>query len=213
MTEQNTPPANPAATPPDEETLTIPKGAFAERLARHHRTQLRETFGTEDATELKSRLERLAAYEAAEEERRKAQMTEIERAKAEAEEARVRAAKLEQELDARAFEARVAAACAAKGIRNTEYAMFSVIQAAESLGEGGSLDLDSYLAERLADPMTRAALGVESAPPVVATPATTTPVTSPGAAPPPPGVAPPAPSAFDLDTKAWAARKQALGLR
>lgn len=203
----------PPGVPPAEEVLTIPKGAFAERLARHHRTQLREAFGTEDPAEVKAKLERLAAMEAEAEASKRAQLSEIERMRLEAQEATTRAAALQEELDARAFEARVSAAAAKAGVRNVDYAMFEVIRHTERLPDGQSLDLEQFLTERLADPMSRAAFGVAEAVTPVPTGATTTPLGTPPLPPPPGGATGAPPDAFGMDGRAWAARKSALGLR
>ena len=68
--------------PEDAELLELSKSALEKRLARHSRTELKAHFGTDNPNEIKKKLERLAKYEADEEERKRAEMTEREKMQA-----------------------------------------------------------------------------------------------------------------------------------
>jgi hypothetical protein len=67
------------AIPDDVDLIEMPRRALDSRLARHTKAELKTRFGTSDVEEIKTKLDRLATLEAAEEERKRAQMSEQDR--------------------------------------------------------------------------------------------------------------------------------------
>lgn len=65
--------------PEDAELLELSKTALEKRLARHSRAELKAHFGTDNASEIKKKLDRLAKFEQDEEERKRAEMSEREK--------------------------------------------------------------------------------------------------------------------------------------
>lgn len=65
--------------PEGAELLELSPTALTKRLNRHSKAQLRKAFGTDDADEIKKKLEKLAELEASEEKRKQAEMSEVER--------------------------------------------------------------------------------------------------------------------------------------
>jgi len=68
--------------PEGAELLELSPRALTARLDRYTKKQLREKFGTEDFDDIKGKLDRLAKFEADEETRKRAEMTELEKHKA-----------------------------------------------------------------------------------------------------------------------------------
>lgn len=160
-----------------EDVITIPKAAFEERLARAKRSQLRE-LGFSSPEELQGALEAAKQLQAEQEERRKAEMSELERLKEEAAQEVARRKALESQLAEERFNGQVAAACSKLGITNLDFASYQVSRAASKLGAGEELSIESYLAEqRDAQP---AAFGIKVAQsaPVTTTATTEKPVSS-----------------------------------
>lgn len=73
--------------PADAELIQLSKGALKSRLARATRSELKERFGTDNPDEIKAKLDKLATFEAQQEEQRLASLSELERER----EARVKA--------------------------------------------------------------------------------------------------------------------------
>lgn len=65
--------------PADAELLQLSKKALGSRLERHTRKELKERFGTDNPDDIKAKLDRLAEFEAKQEEQRLAQMSELDR--------------------------------------------------------------------------------------------------------------------------------------
>lgn len=181
-----------------------------ERLERAKKAFLKETTGLSDAKAVAEKLKRLEALEKAKEEAERASLTEQERLKADAQAAEERAQKAIQERDAIAFESRISRICAELGVTNVEYAMWSIARAAEELDDDGKLDAKAHLQGLLKDSSSRAALGASGAGETKKTGATTTATTK---ADPKSGETESATkSAFDLDAKAWRAKRELLGI-
>lgn len=210
---QPAPPATGAAgaTGTEEELRFDPK-SFQARLDRHSKSVLKD-LGFESPEAAKAAREKLAAMEKAEEERKLAEMTEIDRLKAQlaAKEAAEAAAKAA--LAAEQFTAKLERSCFAKGAKNTAFARFLVEQAKANAG-GADIDVDAVLDAALKDESTKAALGIVTAPPVVTVPPTTTPQNPQGVAPQPPPAGNPSPakSVKEMSPDEWRAWKQAHGM-
>lgn len=205
-------PAGGAPSGEGAESLTFDPKSFQARLDRHARSVL-SGIGFESPEAAKAAREKLAALEKAEEERKLAEMTEIDRLKAQlsAKEAAEAAAKAA--LEAEKFTARLERSCFAKGAKNTGYARFLVEQARSAAG-GAEVDVDAILDAALKDDASKAALGIATPAPVVTTPATTTP-TAPGSAapvPPAPGSGNGVKSVKDMNPDEYAVWKRSMGL-
>ncbi len=61
--------------PEDAELLQLSKAALSKRLARHTKKELRARFGTDDAADIKAKLDRLDEFETKAEEERRKQLT------------------------------------------------------------------------------------------------------------------------------------------
>jgi hypothetical protein len=201
------PPAPPSPpTPPtpgaDDEPATAPKWLNM-RLDQVKRSTLK-ALGFDSEDQAKERLGALKKLEDEAEDRRKAQLSEVEREK----EARLAAERdrdaARQRADATERASKVTRACAERGIKNLDYAEY-VLAKAELTADFGKL-LDGMIAER---PDLKAALQL-----TVPTTTTTPPNTTDGKPPPPP--APPAPPSADamaMKPDDWAAERRRLGIR
>jgi hypothetical protein len=151
--------------------------------------------------------ERLGAYKKLEDEaedRRKAQLSEVEREK----EARLAAERdrdaARQRADATERASKVTRACAERGIKNLDYAEF-VLSKAELTADFGKL-LDGMIAER---PDLKAALQL-----TVPTTTVTPPNTTDGKPPPAPNQpAPPSTDAMAMKQDEWDRERARLGIR
>lgn len=94
--------------PEDAEIVEMPLKALKRRLSKHTNAELKAQFGTSDAAEIKKKLARADELEKAEEDRKKAAMTEAEKKDAELAEYKARAEKAERReraiYQARSFE-------------------------------------------------------------------------------------------------------------
>ena len=187
---------------------------FNERLARHARSYIKDTFGLTD-DEVKARIARADELEKTEQARKDAELTEAQRREQELARERERAANLEKELERTKLEKHIASTCVGLGIASVDYAEFLIEKKAASLPDGEQLDIRAYLEEELKNPARRSALGIPESPiQPVPDPANTIP--KPDQSPPPP----PAPGAgntgpadaFALDDQAWQKRKGELGI-
>lgn len=211
--------APPAASPePAEDTVTLTTKQLNDRMERAVRSFLKRELGAESADEIKAARGKLADLERAEEERRKAAMSEQEKLQAELAEAR----KAAEAASAAAEQARVdlhlTKLFARHGVRNPDYATWRIMDKLNQLPDSEELDEEAYLRELLSDQRERIALGVEAlaeAPPAprkVEVPPTTTASTA-GAPKPPATNAATAPrSAYDLNPGEWSRRKAELGI-
>lgn len=163
---------------------TLTHEQFKERMERANAKQLKKLFGTSNVDELTQRFKRLSELESAEEERKRQEMTEMERHKADLEAEKAARAKTEEELAEVKFDAHVSGICASLGVKNIDYAKFIVGKKASALPDGEELDVREYLEERLGDDKYQAALGIASEAVEVEAPVSNSP--NPGQAPPPP---------------------------
>lgn len=187
---------------------------FQKRVDREAKKALKE-LGIENPETLKSVLAEHEAFKKAAQEAERAQMTEVERLRADLA-AREKAAQDAMSAAEEAkFDAHIYRLCVKKGIKNHEYAKWMVANELTNLPEDGQLDEEAYFDQALQDGTTRAALGVEPVPvavpavPVVRPPVTTTPKVSPS---PTPGGPIPEKTAYQLSDDEWRQRKAQLGL-
>jgi len=189
--------------------------AFNDRVGRAVRAQIQKQYGM-SPDELSGLIETSNQQKQAEEERRQAEMTEVDRAKTAAAEAEQRARAAEEARDVAELNAHLSTIFSQRGIKNFDYAKFKVLQRLEELGEGEELDEGQYIDELLRDPSTAYSFGVTQSVTVPAgtSPAPGGPAGTPGAPPQanPPNAAPETPDAFKMPADAWAAKQRALGL-
>lgn len=215
----------PATPPADTPAITFPTTeAFNARVEQAARSMLKKELGIADTKAIKEKIEQAEAFAKAEEERKAAQMSELERERAARAAAEAEAAKFREEAAAAAFEAHVVKVCAERGIKDIDYAKYRIQAAAAAVEDGAPpLDEAAFLDGLLQEPRYRVALGVEdvSTAPAVPqqVPAATTPAVvvrpgTPGAPPKAAPVTPPAEmvDAMKLSPEAWEARKRALGI-
>jgi hypothetical protein len=181
------PPAQPFATFTTQADLDT-------RLERAKRAGFREAFGTEKPEEIQAQLQRLKDLEAAEAERKRAELTETQKLQADLQAAQAAKSAAEAALANARFQTQVTAACVKHGIKNVEYAQFEVGRAGSPTG--APVDPDAYLAGLVAKPEYKAAFGIALEPVVAPAPVTTSP--SPGDQAPPPPRAPSAPETVDV---------------
>lgn len=214
------PPANPPANPPPaDDEVRLSKDQLNERLARAQRSAIKK-FGVESEEELAARLKELDDLKKAEEERKKAAMTEADRIKAEAEEAKAAAARAQAEAAAARAELETERLARSNGVTQVDYMRFKLDSHIAKLGEEErkTFDRDAYVKQLLQDARERVALGLD-APAAAAPTQTVSQPASTGPKPPantpnPPGAGTPAPqkSAMDMSSEEWAARKAQLGI-
>ena len=193
------PPATPGV-PAEPSDLTLTSAQLTARLERHYKSQLRKQFGTDDPSTITAQLEAAKAFEAAESERKRASMSELERVQTELKTERATRAAAEAERDQVRYENHIAGVCAKLGVRNIEYAMHIAGRAAGALPDGEVLDVSEYLTAQIAAPTNRAALGVDTAPTQVAVGVQTTPADPSQPTPQPPPAGPGAPPPVDAMT-------------
>jgi len=218
------PPVEPPAAPVPDPAITFPSTeAFNARVEQAARALLKKEIGIGDPKAIRQQIAEAEALKAAEEERRTAEMSELERERTARIAAEADSARYQEEAAESALEAHLARVCADRGIKDIEYASYRVRAAAEALEDGAEpLDSGEFLDSLLADARYRIALGVDDvAPPPDPTrqPATTTPanIARPGSVdgPPKPAVTTPAAVTTDanaMSPEAWEARKRALGI-
>lgn len=182
------PPGNPPPVPPEEQEIKLTSKQLSDRLLRASKSQLKELFGTDDVEAIKANNARLKALEEAEEARAREAMSERQRIEADLAKERAERAKAAEELAEMRLQSHVNGVCATLGIKNTRYARYLVEHEAEGLTEGKELDVEAFLTERLAEPQSMAAFGIQTAAPVIGKPVSTSP--EPGN--PPPNPPPPA---------------------
>ena len=196
----------PANTTPEVPVDGVPDEALADRLrrqARANREAVLKELGFSSVEEAQAFKAKADADAAAEEERKRAEMSELERVRAEkavTEQAlateRSRAEAAERASEEAAILAHLQGLCAARGIKNPDYALFKLEKAVNGLEDGAELDEVAFLDDLIKDPRERYSLGVDAdAPAPAARPATTTPPST-QPAPTPGGVVP----EFDAST-------------
>lgn len=214
--EAGPPPAPPPAQPapfavfPDAES-------FNKRVARETKKALAE-LGITDPDAVKGALEKAAALEKANEEAKRAQMSETERLRSEKAQADADRARAMSDAEEARMRASLFRKFAEKGVRNFDYGFFKVSSKLAEMGDDEELDVPAYLDELAKDPTQAAALGFVVAapppPPAAPTPANTAP-RPPGAPPPPAPLANGAPgpkTAFEMNGDEWTRRKAQLGI-
>jgi len=215
-------PAEPPAalvTPPPPESITLTSTQLDERLKRAQSTDrarwLKEQ-GFESEEAFTARMKAFEESNAAAEEARRLEMSELEKYKADlatanaattAAEAATKAAN--EDAKAARTEAHLRREFADRGIVNADYAFHLVDKAVAELAEGATLNEVEFLNGLVADETQKAALGMVAAPPVEGLATTTPPVV---VTPPPPTSAP----GFDAMTATdaeWQAHKKAHNIR
>jgi len=194
----------------------IPDEALKDRLDRHARKTLADTFGVKTPEEAKAMRAKLAKYEADEATATAAAMSEQEKMLAALSTERAQRAHAEAELQTERETNALMQVLHAKGVKNVDYARFLLDKAKREAGEGVQVDIASAMSEALGDPLTRAALGIvdevvaPGVPPKVG--ATTSPSSTVIAPKPPTGTSPANSSAKAMNDKEWQAYKRSVGL-
>lgn len=190
------------------------KEALEARLDRASRAELKRLFGTDNTDTILARWAKIDEMERAEEERKRAEMSEIDRLKLEKQQEADRAKSLADQLEQEKLERHIATQCAAKGIKATGYASYLILRASEALPDGEQLDVGKFLDEQLKDGKTKAALDLQE-PRTERVPApvsTNVDPETPAPPPPPPGHTPPAKDAMDMTPEEFRKHKESLGL-
>lgn len=197
-----TPPVPPAPAPaPAAPAITFPTmEEFQARVKRDARSQLKALLGTDDDEEIK----KLRANADKAEETRKAELTENERLKEELATERAAKTQRDAELADQRFSGDVARACAGLGLKNLDYAEFTVSKLRKAGETLTPEQISAGLAELMKTPATAAALGLDQPITQVPAPATTGPA-DPAAQPPKPAGTPPPgdKQAKDMTVKEW----------
>jgi len=210
-----TPPAAPPVVPPaappapEPESITFDTKTLQARLDRHARSVLKDA-GFDSPEAAKAARSRLEEMTKADEERKLAEMSEIDRLKKQLSDKDAAETSARVALETERFNSRLERVCFAKGAKNVAYAQFLVTQArAEKPGE--DVDVEALLETAMKDASTKAALGIPTALPVVSTPAHTSPQGTGSAppTPPPAGAGTPPKSVKDMDPAQWRAWKAA----
>jgi hypothetical protein len=185
-----------------------------ERLSRAQRSHLKDQFGTDDAEVIKARLKKAEELEAAEKERERKDMSELQKTQSDLTAEKAAKAKVEEELNKVRFERHVAGLCAELQIPNVDYALYVVAQAAEKTADGAQLDAKAHLQGLLEKPQFKAAFGIQEQPTVVPQPVNTSPTpTTPAPAPVPAnGHQPPAADAFSMNKQQFQQHLTKLGV-
>ncbi len=209
-----TPPTPPPAPAPGVQpfaTFTT-QDQFTERVQREARSLMRTQLGVEPE-EAAANLTRLKELEAAQQERDRANMTELERLRTDLAAANARADEAAAERDEVRFRGHVAGIAAKMGIRNVDYAIFVAAGAAEALPDGQQLDVEQHFTGLLEQANYKGAFGIEAAPVPVPVPVTSAPAPgAPPAAPPVPGAEPPKKDAMSMSSEEFRTHKATLGL-
>lgn len=178
-----TPPASPAAPPsppePPAETITLTSEQLKERLERTKKQALAEAGF--DPTEYERNRQELATLKKEAEDRKKAEMSAIERAELESKEAVSKMVAAEAEAKAAKDEARVTRICASLGIKDVGYAQYRIAHLE------ADTDIHEWLKEKLEDPTEQARFGIADVAPVQPKTTTTTDPTKGPPSPPTPG--------------------------
>lgn len=150
------------------------------RLEQAKRSAWRE-LGFESAEQARQMRDQFAELQKAQEEAKRAEMSEIERYKADLEAQKLAAQQYQEQVAELRFQNDLNQACFSSGIKNTAYAQFLIQQEAAKMEPDAPVDMAALVSKFSADPTHQAALGIQVAPVAVDTPATTTPATtSPG---------------------------------
>jgi len=210
--------SQPSVPSPTEETLTLPKSSFDDRLNRKGESAKKEllsSLGFESVDQLKKWKDEQDKLAEEAEQRRLQEMSDIERAQVEAKKAHEAQQLAEQKYQKAIAEkeeaetiAHIINVCASKNIKNTDYAIFRLRQAAGKLqNETDVIDENKFFDDLMENPAEKAALGLTVEP--VQTQATTT----TGNEPPPRADGNDLQfDAMSLSDEDWAKHKKSLGL-
>jgi hypothetical protein len=216
VSEEKAQAASAAAPEPAEDTVTLTTKQLNERMERAVRSFLKRELGAESADEIKAARGKLADLERAEEERRKAAMSEQEKLQAELAEARKAADAASAAAEQARVDLHLTRLFARHGVKNPDYATWRIMDKLNQLPESEELDEEAYLRELLSDQRERVALGVETpaeaAPRKVEVPPTTTAPAGSAPKPPPANPVQPPKTAMDMSPAEWARHKSALGI-
>ena len=207
------PPAPPAhAAPPahddaEAEPPTPPKW-LPMRLQQAERTTLKK-LGFESFEAAQDRLKRVKEIEDREEQTRLANLSELEREKAQRAKLELDLATERSQRESAEQQARLTAACAARGVQNLDYARYLYGEARKA--EPTLTEADTIV-RFLGNEQQRAALGVAAVPPASAPVNGAVPGAPPPPAPPTPSGAQPAFDASKATPAEWQAWRQANGL-
>lgn len=215
-----------AAAAEAKQVVTFDEQGLSERMERAKRSAIQKKikeYGFESEDQLKGYLEEARALKEKAEERRLAEMSELERERQGREAAERRAQEMEERAHMVQIDNHLMQVCNEHGVRDWKYFKYRVLDRANTLTEGEELDEVQFLQELLQDPSQRAALGVPAVQPEavqsVQSPAHTTPVTNPrpgtyGGPPSAPSTAQPSQhkTSFDLTGDEWANKKRAIGI-
>jgi hypothetical protein len=177
---------DPAPQQQDDPEIKLTTKQLNARLERSRSSALKEVWGTDNVDEIRAKQTRLKELEDQEEATKRAQMTEIERHKADAAAAKAAQAAAEEQLAEVRFAGIVSDNCAKLGITNLNYAKYLAASRADALPEGQQLDVEQFLKEQLDDPQVKAALGLSAPVKVIDKPVDTSPAGGKPPAPPPP---------------------------
>lgn len=214
------PPAGaPPAEPPKPFAVFESAEAFNKRINQATRASMREMFGTDSPDEVRGRLSELDTLKKAEDERKRQEMSELQRVQTDLANEKAARERAEGERNTVRFQAHVSGICAKLGVSNVEYALYLASGAVEKTPEGQQLDVEAHLKGLIdGDPKYKAAFGIaEPTAPVVqqqGAPITSTPNPGQGAPPPaPPGGSPTAPfDASKLSNRDFQAHLASLGV-
>lgn len=216
-----------AAAAEAKQVVTFDEQGLSERMERAKRSAIQKKikeYGFETDDELKGYLQEARMLKEKAEERRLAEMSELERERQGREAAERRAQEFEERAHMVQIDNHLMQVCNEHGVRDWKYFKYRVLDRANALSEGEELDEVEFLKELLQDASQRAALGVAALPSEatvqnVQSPAHTTPVTNPrpgtyGGPPSAPSTAQPTQNktSFELNSDEWANKKRAIGI-
>ena len=145
-------PAQPFAVFPDQ-------ASFDARIQRASRAKLRE-MGVESPEQLKEMQDTIAKLQSEAEERRQAEMSELEREREQRIDFEQKAKAAEEAAEEANYKAYLYTVFANKGVRNFEYAEYECMRKAASVGEDDTWDPEQFVDELLADESKSQALGI-----------------------------------------------------
>ena len=216
-----TPPANatPDAPPPaaPQPYAVFPDAeSFQKRVERESRKALKD-LGVDDPAAIKTMLAEYGKMQAAAEEAKRQQMTEVDRLRADLATHQAKALEASSAAEEAKLRAHLYQVFSRKGVQNFDYGFWLVTNKLAGLADDAEpLDEEAFLDTMASDPATRAALGIAPAPaaepPAVFRPANTSPVQGRAPQAPPPNPAIPNKTAMDMSPAEWVAYKQQIGI-
>lgn len=202
-------PVPPVVTDPPEGSITMTGEQLNDRLKRGQAAHLKNLgFGNDE--EVAAMVARNKELEDAEKEKKRAALSDLEKSQSDLEIEKQGRIKAEKDLNSERFKMSVFAQCAKSSVTNTDYALYEMERAKQTLPEGETLNIEKALGDLVGNETKKAALGLPATLEVVTTPVVTTP-SDPNT--PPPATPPKDPSektAFDMSPEEWRARRAAL---